>query len=57
MVLLRKNYSFGVESLVRMRYYKNNYRRVGIRVVNARPKVIIFCKSRPSNCIWKRVYL
>ena len=26
--------------------YKDNYRREGIRVVNARPKVIIFCKSR-----------
>ena len=29
-----------------MIYYKDNYRREGIRVVNARPKVIIFCKSR-----------
>ena len=27
-------------------YYKDNYRREGIRVANARPKVIIFCKSR-----------
>ena len=26
-------------------YYKDNYRREGIRVANARPKVIIFCKS------------
>ena len=26
--------------------YKDNYRREGIRVANARPKVIIFCKSR-----------
>ena len=26
-------------------YYKDNYRREGICVVNARPKVIIFCKS------------
>ena len=26
--------------------YKDNYRREGIRVGNARPKVIIFCKSR-----------
>ena len=29
-----------------MRSYKDNYRREGIRVANARPKVIIFCKSR-----------
>ena len=26
--------------------YKDNYRREGIRVANARPKVVIFCKSR-----------
>ena len=32
-------------------YYKNNQRSEGIRVANARTKVIIFCKSRPSNCI------
>ena len=29
--------------------YKYNHRREGIRVANARPKVIIFCKSRPVN--------
>ena len=33
--------------------YKNNYRREGIRVANAQPKVIIFCKSHPSNCTCK----
>ena len=26
--------------------YKDNYCREGIRIANARPKVIIFCKSR-----------
>ena len=31
--------------------YKNNHRSEGIRYANARTKVIIFCKSRPSNCI------
>ena len=30
-------------------YYKNNHRSEGIRVANARTKVIIFCKSRPFN--------
>ena len=29
--------------------YKNNYRSEGIRVANARTKMIIFCKSRPLN--------
>ena len=29
--------------------YKNNYRSEGIRIANARIKVIIFCKSRPLN--------
>ena len=29
--------------------YKNNHRSEGIRVANARTKVIIFCKSRPFN--------
>ena len=33
--------------------YKYNYRREGVRVANARPKVIIFCKSRPCNCTCK----
>ena len=30
--------------------YKNNYRSEGIRIANARTKVIIFCKSHPLNC-------
>ena len=30
--------------------YKDNHRREGIRTANARPKVIIFCKSWPSDC-------
>ena len=34
-------------------YYKYNHCREGIRIANARPKVIIFCKSHPSNCIYK----
>ena len=29
--------------------YKDNYRWEGVRVVNSRPEVIIFCKSRPFN--------
>ena len=33
--------------------YKDNHRREGIRYANARPKVIIFCKSRPSDCQFK----
>ena len=38
-------------------YYKYNHRREGVRVANARPKVIIFCKSRPSNWQLKRIWL
>ena len=30
--------------------YKNNYRWEGVRYTNAWPEVIIFCKSRPSDC-------
>ena len=30
--------------------YKDNYRQECIRVANARLEVIIFCKSRPSDC-------
>ena len=36
-----------------MHSYKNNHRWEGIHVANARPEVIIFCKSRPSNCTCK----
>ena len=39
----RLNGQVGVNS------YKNNHRSEGIRVANARTKVIIFCKSRPFN--------
>ena len=34
-------------------YYKYNHLSSGIRHANARTKVIIFCKSRPSNCTCK----
>ena len=34
--------------------YKDNYCREGIRIANAWPKVIIFCKSHPSNCTCKK---
>ena len=37
--------------------YKYNHRREGIRYANARPKVIIFCKSCPRNCTWKNSLL
>ena len=37
--------------------YKNNYRSECIRVVNAQTKVIIFCKSCPSNCIYCITYI
>ena len=37
--------------------YKYNHRREGVRYANARPKVIIFCKSRPSNWQLKRIWL
>ena len=40
----------GIEPLAQDSY-KNNHGSEGIRVANARTKVIIFCKSRPSNCI------
>ena len=42
---------------VQKRYYKNNYRSECIPEGNARTKVIIFCKSRPSNWQLKRIWL
>ena len=32
-----------------MHSYKNNHRSEGIRIANARTKMIIFCKSGPIN--------
>ena len=43
--------SYGNVIVVLINYYKNNYRSECIRVANALTAVIIFCKSRPSNCI------
>ena len=37
-----------------MNSYKNNHCSEGIRYANAQTKVIIFCKSRPSNCTCKK---
>ena len=44
------------QEMTRVQYsYKNNHCSEGIRYANARTKVIIFCKSRPSNWQLKRI--
>ena len=40
-----------VKWLILIHSYKNNHRSECIPEGNARTKVIIFCKSRPSDCI------